>query len=63
MKASQSSEHSKLAEDMLRGIAPGLGPILSVPSTFHISHVSFHLSDCMWTYIAFFADADVRCMQ
>ena len=40
VQGGQSTEQSKLAEDLLSSIAPRLGPILSVPSGFLASHVS-----------------------
>lgn len=40
VQGSQHSESRKVAEDMLKGIAPSLGPLLSVPSDFASSHVS-----------------------
>ena len=44
MQGPQSTERTRVAEDMLRSIAPHLGPVLSVPSGFQTSHVrTFHL--------------------
>ena len=39
MQGGQSIEQSRVAEDLLRSIAPRLGPILSVPSGFLTTHV------------------------
>lgn len=39
LQGGQSTEQSKLAEDLLRSIAPSMGPVLSVPSGFLASHV------------------------
>lgn len=39
VQGGQSTEQSKLAEDLLSSIAPRMGPMLSVPSGFLASHV------------------------
>ncbi|KAA6424916.1 MAG: hypothetical protein FRX49_05090 [Trebouxia sp. A1-2] len=38
-QGAQHGENRKIAEDMLKGIAPSLGPLLTVPSDFASSHV------------------------
>lgn len=40
VQGGQTTEQTRLAEDLLSSIAPRLGPILSVPSTFLTTHVS-----------------------
>ena len=58
VQGAQHAEQRKAAEDMLKSIAPSLGPILTVPSTFASTHVSQqdlclapglqgHISDCV----------------
>ncbi|KAL0026679.1 hypothetical protein WJX79_003431 [Trebouxia sp. C0005] len=37
-QGAQHGENRKIAEDMLKGIAPSLGPLLTVPSDFASSH-------------------------
>ena len=45
MQGSLGSEQSRLAEELLTSIAPGLGPTLSVAPALQTSHVSLHCNN------------------
>ena len=40
MQGAQTAESRRAAEELLKGIAPSIGPILSLPASFASTHVS-----------------------